>query len=189
MIALAAYFCFFCISMALGALESMQFQKTHPIVRAKVLSVFTHAYSDYDSTTHTSTERTEVCADTIQFSANGHQIKVQVKSRLYCDVQTGDQPKVAYDPKDPSNWQFVTSGDPFWGNVLVMLLALGMGGFCLSLVTLFLFHFLEGMRWLPRAFSRFSPFSQGCVIAVIFWVIGAVCIVTLLVIKYVNLNP
>jgi hypothetical protein len=122
----------------------MQFQLTHPITRARVLSVFTHTYTTVDGggcSAHdpqtgiciayfpqTQTTHTETCAERISFRANGQDIEINVREMLACSMQIGDQPKIAYDPRQPEHLQFVPSGGPFWGNILQILLVLAVVG-------------------------------------------------------------
>jgi hypothetical protein len=170
-------FLYFAVTTTLSGITSMQFELTHPITRATVLSVFTHTYTDsqYDpaSSTYTTTTQTETCAQRISFRANGAVIEVDVSKMLECPVQVGDQPKIAYDSKQPTHLQFVSGGDPFWGNLLHILLAVAFAGFAV----------VVGM-----AFFRF-PGERGFRGAVAFWVAGVLCIIALIVISAINRSP
>jgi hypothetical protein len=121
------------------AIQSMQFQLTHPITRARVLSVYTHtvdgqpggcsaydpqtgACSAYDPPTPA---HTETCAARISFRANGQDIEVDVSELSACPMSVGDQPKIAYDLQQQTHVQFVFGGDPFWGNLLQILVCAG----------------------------------------------------------------
>ncbi|EFH82901.1 hypothetical protein Krac_3783 [Ktedonobacter racemifer DSM 44963] len=116
-----------------SSIVGMQFQQTHPITQARVLRTFTHTYYTDDSQTHTSSRHTETCAARISFRANGQDIEVDVSQMLACPMQIGDQPKIAYDPQQPAHVQFVPGGDPFWGNILQILLVLPLVGVALFL--------------------------------------------------------
>jgi hypothetical protein len=178
-----------CIYVTVSSIQSMQFQLTHPITRARVLSVFTHTYttvdgggcSAYDPQTggcsayfpQTQTTHTETCAARISFRANGQDIEVDVREMLVCGVEVGDQPKIAYDPRQPRNLQFVPGGDPFWGNLLGILLLWAFAGFFLTVGVGLLHLFSE------RAFR----------VGVVFWVIALLGIIALDVMNGINLNP
>jgi hypothetical protein len=176
-IVVVGMFLYFAVTTIISSISSMQFESTHPITRARVLSVFTHTYTDsqYDpvSSTYTSTTETETCAQRISFRANGQDIHVDVSQMLECPLQVGDQPKIAYDPRHPAHLQFVSGGDPFWGNILQMIMAVAFAGFAV----------VVGM-----AFIRF-PSERGFRGAVIFWTIGVACIIALIVISAINHNP
>lgn len=171
------------------SIKAMQFQQTHPIVRATVLSVFTRTSTSYDSNTNTSSVRIDVCADFIKFFANGREIQVAVKDHQYCGISVGQQPAIAYDPQNPTNLQFVTSGDPFWGNILAIAMALSWGGFALSVCVSFLLGILGDVGWIRVSRPRSSLLRRGIKsIPVVFVVAMIICIATQIVMKIVNLN-
>lgn len=166
-------FLYFAVTTILSSIAGMQFQQTHPITRAKVLSVFTHTYTEYDSQTNTSSSRTETCAERISFRVNGQDIEVNVRERMACPMQVGDQPKIAYDPQQPAQLQFIPGGDPFWGNILQILLALAFAGAAL----------VVGI-----AFIRF-PSERGFRTYMVFWIIGVLCMIALFVMGIINHSP
>jgi hypothetical protein len=172
-VAVVGVFIYFAVTIIQSSIADMQFQQTHPITQAKILSIFTHTYSDYDSQTNTSTTRTEDCAARIRFRANGQDIEVDVSKMQACPMQVGDQPKIAYDPRQPTQLQFVPGGDPLWGNLLQILLALAFAGFALTV---------------GIGFIRF-PGKHGFRTAMVFWTIGTLCIIALIVMNVINRNP
>ncbi|GHO63064.1 hypothetical protein KSC_019560 [Ktedonobacter sp. SOSP1-52] len=158
----------------------MHFQQTHPIVRATVLSTYTHTYTSttYDSSTNTSTSQTETetCADTIQFLANGQNLKVNVRPLLACGVETGDRPRIAYDPQHPTHLQFVPSGGPFWGNMLGVIIAFAVIGTALPFALMLVIPLIEGWKFWPRGTKAFLHEHE----AISWWMFGISFLVLIL---------
>lgn len=157
-----------------SSIEGIAFQQSHPIVQATVLNTFTHTYTEDDPQNHTTTERTEICAGTVKFLANGQEIKVNVASQMECGVQVGDQRKIAYDPQHPSHVEFVPAGGPLWGNILGLITAVAFGGFALSVGIGLLSGFLADFVFIN---SRIDLFMLCHRAGTIFWIIGAAGIV------------
>ncbi|GHO47959.1 DUF3592 domain-containing protein [Ktedonospora formicarum] len=154
----------------IAGFQAFEFQRTHPITHAKVLSVYEETYTEYDSQNNTSFQGTKICAENVRYSMNGRDIQVNVHAMQHCGVQVGDSPQIAYDPKRPSNIQFVPAGDPLWGNVLNIVLSIGIGGF-----------FLMGALGLI-----FGPSSRIMRIGIFFWLLLVAGMIALTILGAIN---